>query len=601
MVTIARAAQTYAKPKFVIRITDDHANSATNQGVGSICEDLFFVGMILDQGPRGSQALMRAKKHAIATDPDLLADEYQDKIISIEARARDSNNKAVQEIVFRGNPGNRGMQFSETANGVDITLRDFWFYFEDKPVVCPSRNKNAGQVLRELDQGFYVTNSYDYITPGISVTQTAFNPPLWPVTDAGVQLAHIDPALFDLKVSMTGVAIEGQPLSEVLAYIIQRCGLTPDLRYDGSTVYVTGRKSNIEHELIIGTPDDTGSNEPDIKGLSGGKDNGQIVNRIYGFGDYERQAGNVSLSPAWVPTDATPAAYDTYDSLYNQTVGRLYRYNGPAWPFDAQSHTVIVTGYTPEPGSYSDQMIVWKFNPVTSAWEPAAQKAIPIAVRDDGSTAGTILDIDYGLDIRLKKGFYLYFPDRQIDRYYTTAQQVQRAAGTYVDPTYGWSQFEAQLVRRGNRIRYDTGIRGDFPRERSRVHRNEGVTKLITGTRYRVSGLAGYRTRIAVDDLKGFDDTPYLKAETLDMVDKTKAPQNGYNITLNRIDLGFRKGDKITALLDKSLDPVPGFENLDWVIEAVNLDGEHALTQRTILTTSNSLARIQRGEILPPP
>jgi hypothetical protein len=513
-----------------------HSAGAGANRYGAISDTIIPVS--LKFGKDGAQLDCRIRRdYAISSDPDYLHESLAGYWATLEYRPN-SNNRALQTVLFRGVVSSESYQHASQENGVDVT---FW-----------DRLALADNVV-EMYTGYYPIGTVLSMIDAMDI---------WPEDTDGNRLGGIDPALFERRQWGGMLSIDGIPTPQAFAMLFQNQKKdVVDIDYQGGKMLLTTRQRGAEEvDLVVGRIKATVGTkvyEVDIKDLRGVKDYSRVVTRLVGRGDITQRADTYSLTPAWdrslddvVLED--PSLPDTNPGVYG-AVGRLYLVPAAFWPYNAESGGTG-SGYDP---------VLWARRSSDYDWVP---------IENDGEIVRDETGFVHPLTGKSQMAYTdgasrLYrFNSTQICRYYTQAQEVQRRAGEFVEPTATFAELELTATFQDSVLAYDTGFRGDLPIRRTRLLKNQEYSRLTVGQFFRAYGTQ-LQGRVSASP-PTFDHTGALVNECEDAIDVISQPAMSFTAALTRCNFNLKRGMKVRNMYDRDGDLV--FENLGWFIESID-------------------------------
>ena len=522
----------------------------------------------LTQGTDGSVLSCRIpRSYAVCSDPDYLHESLCGYWATLEYRPN-SNNKALQKVLFRGVTSSEPIQYSSSENGVEVT---FW-----------DRLGLADDVI-ELNTG--------YLNLGV-VLSTINDMDVWPVDTDGNRLGGIDPALFERKEWSGNTSINGTPVPQAFADLFaKQKGDIPWITYDagGKMLLTVIERGEQEIDLTVQRVRvDTGvkKRELDIKELRGLIDYSRMATRITGRGDLTRTATTVDLVPAWDTSLnnavlANPSLVDT-DPRY-EDVGKLYEIPVGMYPYNAEANG---SGSAFKPQAWGRRNSLGEWMAIDNDGD---------LVRDGSESVDPLLgrSSTHFSDGRLRR---YRFSAPQIWRDYTEEQQIQREGGAEVDPEVGFLEIQMTCMYQGPELTYDTGYVGDYPIRRRRILRNNEYSKLVAENYFRrkESSLIG---RVSAAPAT-YDHSAPLQSECLAAIAVTSRPAISLTAVITHCNFNWLIGARVRNIYDTVGKLV--FEDVGWYIEGIttyfNTGQDNAYTME--LTFDNALQDMLGGVIL---
>lgn len=500
---------------------------------GAITDDMYPIS--LSYGKDGAELTCRVRNDfAICSNDDNLHKSLAGYWATLEYRPN-TNNRALQKVLFRGVVSSESYQMSANENGVDVT---FWdrLALADDVVELIIGYYNIGTVLSMID-----------------------NMDIWPKDANDNRLAGIDPALFD-RMEWTGhYSIDGLPVPQAFASVFQNQKKDiPDIVYDGGTMLLTTRKrGDKEIDITVGcinVAKRTKRYDVDLRSLRGVKDYSRMVTRITGRGDLTRKADTFSLEPAWdrsldAAVLADPSLPDRHP-MY-RAVGRRYLVPAKLWPYNATAN--LYGQFKPD---------LWAKRPDDTEW---------MKIENDGMIEPGYVDEDDPLRARSLSGYtdnnlrYVWFASTKIYYYYTRSQMIQRSEGAFVKPSLGFAELQLTALYQDDVLEYDTGYRGDYPIRRRRIYRNREYSRLTVGDYYKPNN----------DMIKGrvwtvapvYDFSGPLTNECNDAIEVSSRPYASFTAVLTRCNFNLHRGMRVRNIYDRDGRLI--FEDVGWYIESI--------------------------------
>ncbi|MCG3197079.1 MAG: hypothetical protein GHCLOJNM_01563 [bacterium] len=575
-----------------VRVLDGPNDRGGASSRGAVRHDLELVSLDRQQGPTGGSVTLRPfgdRKYALASDPDVVAEELTGALVTVEVRRR-SNRRNLQQVVFTGCVASRGIQASAKENAVDLYVRDPWYLLADTTVDLEGSEKlTGGQILATLNGNLYTERRWDKESQEYVSRITSWDPP--PLTEFrdGKKLFTISGDLFRRANRVPNLKLQGQTTAQIIHQVIEHAGLIPDIEYDKKKVVIVGRERGWRKRYIrIGRVMRRADVKfvPDVVSIRGSVDYSKVVNRVIGRGDRERTTEVVDLLPTWTSGEAaswlSDASYASKNS--HSHVARAFRVPMSVFPFGPKPTKL---GGAASPEAMQDRHVLWERDHAGALWKKSEAKHRIEFGRGDGDVGADPLD--RADDVGLARGNHalVVFEQPQRAEYYTDEQRAARESGEAATPTVGIKQFQIQCVGIGDELVHDTGVVGDFPRERVRPHFNRSLTKFTDGVRYEV-GPDG--ERVAVTALASHDATDRLVAETDSVAADTSVPEVSVQIVLWWEDWSWMIGDEVEEILDSRDRVVDG--DLGWIVERVKVDRKSGTTT---LECSNVYAKFLTG------
>lgn len=532
-------SRTEKVPNLALRILPpaDRQNAATAGAnrYGKITQNIYPVS--LGFGKDGAELNCRVRgDYAVCSDPDYLHESLAGYWATLEYRPN-TNNKALQKVLFRGVVASESSQFSIQEDGVDVS---FWdrLALSDDVVEMITGWYSIGTVLSMIDEM-----------------------DIWPKDTNGNKVAGIDPDLFT-RMQWCGMhSIDGIPIPQAFSQIFDRQKKdVPDIIYqtDGKMLLTTRKRGDEEVDLVVGrikAAVGTKVYDVDIRELRGVTDYTRVVTRITGRGDLTRKADTYALEPAWdrsldAAVLADPSLPDTNPVYRN--VGRRYLVPSALWPYNAEGGT---------DGNFTPNL--WARRTSLEEWTP---------IENDGA-----FEIDYGgyadpLTSRGTTGWsnglnrYVRFNTTKITNYYTSSQLAARESGDFVTPTRSFPELQITAQYQDSVLSYDTGYRGDLPIRRRRILRNREYSKLTVGDFYRrKSNVVMGRDSVTPPT---YDHTNNLINECEDAIEVTCKANQSFTAVLLRCNFNLKRGMRIRNIYDRDGDLI--FEDVGWIIERIN-------------------------------
>lgn len=526
-------------PTLIVRLLQSPSKQRSNisgpDTLGKIATKLIPITLTnapLPEGPILETRLIQ--DYAICSDPDRLYTTLLGSVISLEVYHA-TGTRRIRQVLFRGGLLTEEKQFTATENAVNLTWATT-VLLDAEPIEMILSYQSIGVVLQRLNAGDY-----------------------WPVDAIGNKIGGIDSKLYNL-IQWTGLGeLAGVPLPQAFADILQpRKGLIPVVTYDsnGKIILTARERGQKRLDLIVPSiKDQTGSRlyKTEIKDLRGSIDYGRVVNRITGYGGMKRRADIATLTPAWdrsldqyVKTD--PSLLQRDDRF--REVGRLYRFDGDFWPLNAEG-----SGYTAQ----REDPIIWGRREVGRPWVKMNVSAGFTMVVEPGqlgllsrkSQAG-FLSGDYK---------YILFKSPMVTRYYTESQRIAREQGEPTPATVDFWELELQAIKQNGLLQTDTGVLGDLPIYRRRIHRNRDYSALTAGSFFREA--TDGRTAATPDGL--FDNTSALQQEVFEKIIISRNPRNSFTISMPYCAFHLEHGMTYERMIDDRGRTI--FDDLDYTIE----------------------------------
>lgn len=554
------AQRTGATPTILLRLLPSPSKQRPNivapDALGKIATKLIPINLSdapLPEGPTLETRLIR--DYALCSDPDRLYTTLLGSVISLEI-LHTTGRRRRRQVMFRGGLLSEELQFSAEENAVNLTWSTVSL-LDAEPIEMILSYQSIGVVMQRLSAGDF-----------------------WPKDAGGNKIGGIDNKLFSL-IQWTGVSeFAGVPLPQAFADILQpRKGLIPVVTYDtqGKIILSARERGQKRVDLIVpSVKDQIGDRQykTDIMTLRGSVDYGRVVTRITGYGGMKRRADTAALTPAWdrsldryVKTD--PSLMKRDDKF--REVGRLFSFVSDFWPMNAEG-----TGNTAQ----REDPIVWGRRNALSAWIKIDVAAGFTMITEPGQASL--------LSRKSQAGFlsgdyrYIFFNSPMVTRYYTEAQRISREQGDPATATVDFWELELQAIKQDGLLMTDTGVHGDLPIYRRRIHRNREYSALSAGSYYRE--VHGVRNPAAPENL--FDHLPVLQDEIYDKVVISSKPKNSFTVTFPFIASHLEHGMTYSRMIDDRGRIV--FDDIDYTIEgpitySLRVNGNSAYTTQVNL------------------
>lgn len=528
-----------AIPVVVVRLLPSMSKQRPNlvapDTLGKIATKIIPITLVnapLPEGPTLETRIIR--DYAICSDLEYLYKTLIGSVLSLEVH-HVVGRRRIKQVLFRGGLLAEELQYTRDENAVNLTWSTSSL-LDAEPVEIFTSYLSIGVVLQRINAGDY-----------------------WPKDSGGNKIGGIDSMLFNL-IQWTGFSeLGGVPLPQAFADALQpRKGLIPVVAYDSSgKIILTARERGLKRaDLVVASVrDQTGAIElrPDVSSIRGSVDYGRVVTRITGQGGMKQRADTAALVPAWdrgldayVKND--PALL-TRDDRFRE-VGRLFSFVGDFWPMNADG-----SGYT----ARMDDPIVWGRRDVSSPW---------IKMDVNGGFTMITQPGQAGLLARKAQGGflsgeykYIYFSAPMVSRHYTQAQRISREQGDQVPATIDFWELELQAIKQDGLLTADTGVHGDLPIYRRRIHRNREYSALTAGSFYRESG--GVRNPAEPENL--FDHLPALQSEIHDQIIVTRNPRNSFVVSMPYLATHLEHGMTFERLIDDRSRIIR--DDIDYTIE----------------------------------
>lgn len=521
---IPPVAKTNDVPTLVVRLLDSHRDRrsllAGSDSLGRIARHIIPISLSNAPLPEGPTLETRvAGEYSITSNADYIHESLIGSILSLEAFYK-SGTRRLRQVLFRGALSSEEHQFGADENGVNLTWSTTAL-LDAEPVEMFTSIQSIGYVLQRINNG-----------------------DCWPTDAAGNKIGCIDEDLFGIMQWTGMIDIAGLPLPQAFADVLQlKQGLIPvvEFRDDGKIILTARERGKPDADLVVPSiQDHTGSVSimPDVSSISGTIDYGRVVNRITGRGGVKRRADTATLVPAW---DRSLDGYVTTNSASMQRsvelreVGRVFRFDGQFWPMNSDATGVSAPQETP---------IIWGRRSYSDPWVmiPASAKFTMV------TEPGQAMFLSRKNMAGLESGDYRFvvFDAPMVSRYYTTEQQQARAEGVGVAASVSFWELEIQALKQDGLLLYDTGVQGDLPIYRRRIHYNNQYSSLTAGRFYRE--LDGART--PAEPASMFDDTPILSREVWGSVVVSQHPKYSINVTMPYCAFHLRHGMTYTRMVD---------------------------------------------------
>ena len=571
----------YSNNQFYLRIVDE--DDIYNYNL-PIATDLEIISLEVNEGPEGSKLTLRPYtegKYAFCSDTNLLFDTLIDKTIYLEQRVSDrTSNKANTKILFFGKVSSIGYQYSSSENAMDIYVSSPWEQLLDSPVKMETKGLMVGQVLGFMDAGIKNETVYDRVSGTWITRTTTFDPSLFPKTKSGTQLGHIDGDLLNIFYLADGIELNGQPTGEAIAELVKvKNNIVLDVEYDNDgTFTVLGRNiGSKSHTLTMGRIGKEITNHdtiPDIIEINGSENYSNLYNRIIGYGQIEKLSTVEVLEKTWSTEEETTflADNDLKDDLRYNHIGRLFKISSNIIPLNPKANQ-ISNGLS-DVSTYSDDFKILELNPETDDWQDSSSKPKIITSRNDGDINSLPNIITQKMNFSNGRFGYVFFDDVQFVEYISSSdrQSIEEDPDLEVNPTKVLKQLKIQCIKTLDNYSVNTGIKGDFNRERVKIHTSD-YEKFTGGNIFTTKKDRTLQPSV----VQSKDESPLLLEECQNILEQSSRPDVSITITLWYINTNFKMGDFISTIIDTHGEIIK--DNLKWVIKNISFDFKTFRTQ----------------------
>lgn len=568
-------------PGLAVRVIEDEdTRSDRSTGlVGDIRTDLVPLQYSMLPGSTGGTLSLRVHEELFIQSGryEDAVEKWQGKTVTLEAR--NTSNRALQEVRFKGKMIAITKGYAPDDNGVTLHIGDFWHQAADAPVAMPTQGKTVGRIATEMAQGFYFEPR---ATSSGVINQVNYFPQyLFPRDADGNDIAGIDETLLESTVYPGECSFRGQKFNQAFAELVRRAyGMNriPDIEYEdrGFVRMLARERGGRVRELVVGSPgavDPTYTKRCEVLSITGNFDYQRVNNRAVGFGSPTREIEPMDMEKGWTDAEETAVSEDPTlnHSVRYHHVFRRYKAPRAFWQMASSPQ-----GFGTD-DSLDDQPTFWRRKlvegaGVDSGWIKARPSFKIRRERTTGETQGAVIDDLTDVHPEDARMLSIYFDDPQRFGYYTSASQTLRNSGCNGGgAALAGYDFQFEAVRIGPRVAVDTGfIGGDVPRLRTIYVENEDIVKYDYERHFTVNS-DGTRTEAeSAESWMLRDDSSGFLGQLTNLIEESKRVTADVRVVLWYYQPEWRLGDRVDRLVSNIGETL--FSNLEWHVNAIYHD-----------------------------